>query len=109
MIQCGDPTATGNGGPGYKFADELPASGEYKIGSLAMANSGANTNGSQFFVISGDQGVSLPPNYTLFGQVTDGLDTTVVALDAAGNDDPSSNGVPPLKEIKIESITITES
>ena len=109
MIQCGDPTATGSGGPGYKFADELPASGEYKIGSLAMANSGANTNGSQFFVISGDQGVSLPPNYTLFGQVTDGLDTTVVALDAAGNSDPSSNGSPPLKEIKIESITITES
>jgi cyclophilin family peptidyl-prolyl cis-trans isomerase len=109
MIQCGDPTATGSGGPGYKFADELPASGEYKIGSLAMANSGPDTNGSQFFVISGDQGVSLPPNYTLFGQVTDGLDSTVVALDAAGNDDPSSNGVPPLKEIKIESITITES
>jgi cyclophilin family peptidyl-prolyl cis-trans isomerase len=107
MIQCGDPTATGSGGPGYKFADELPDSGEYKIGSLAMANSGPNTNGSQFFVISGDQGVSLPPNYTLFGQVTEGLDTTVVALDAAGN--PSSNGVPPLKEIKIESITITES
>jgi cyclophilin family peptidyl-prolyl cis-trans isomerase len=51
----------------------------------------------------------LPPNYTLFGQVTDGLDSTVAALDAAGNDDPSSNGVPPLKEIKIESITITES
>lgn len=109
MIQCGDPTATGSGGPGYKFADELPAAGEYKIGSLAMANSGADTNGSQFFVISGDQGVSLPPNYTLFGQVTEGLDTTVVALDAAGNDDPSSNGVPPLTEITIESITITES
>ena len=107
MIQCGDPTATGSGGPGYKFADELPASGEYKIGSLAMANSGPDTNGSQFFVISGDQGVSLPPNYTLFGQVTEGLDTTVVALDAAGN--PSSNGMPPLKEINIESITITES
>jgi cyclophilin family peptidyl-prolyl cis-trans isomerase len=109
MVQCGDPTATGSGGPGYKFADELPASGEYKIGSLAMANSGPNTNGSQFFVITGDQGVSLPPNYTLFGQVTDGLDSTVAALDAAGNDDPSSNGVPPLTEITIESITITES
>jgi cyclophilin family peptidyl-prolyl cis-trans isomerase len=109
MVQCGDPTATGSGGPGYKFADEFPAAGEYKIGSLAMANSGPNTNGSQFFVITGDQGVSLPPNYTLFGQVTDGLDSTVAALDAAGNDDPSSNGVPPLKEIKIESITITES
>ena len=109
MVQCGDPTATGSGGPGYKFADEFPAAGEYKIGSLAMANSGPNTNGSQFFVITGDQGVSLPPNYTLFGQVTDGLDSTVTALDAAGNDDPSSNGVPPLTEITIESITITES
>ena len=109
MVQCGDPTATGSGGPGYKFADEFPAAGEYKIGSLAMANSGANTNGSQFFVITGDQGVSLPPNYTLFGQVTDGLDSTVAALDAAGNDDPSSNGVPPLTEITIESITVTES
>ena len=109
MVQCGDPTATGSGGPGYKFADEFPAAGEYKVGSLAMANSGPNTNGSQFFVITGDQGVSLPPNYTLFGQVTDGLDSTVTALDAAGNDDPSSNGVPPLTEITIESITITES
>jgi len=109
MVQCGDPTATGSGGPGYKFADELPASGDYKIGSLAMANSGANTNGSQFFVITGDQGVALPPNYTLFGQVTDGDAATLAALDAAGNDDPSSNGVPPLTEITIESITITES
>jgi cyclophilin family peptidyl-prolyl cis-trans isomerase len=109
VVQCGDPTGTGIGEPGYSFSDELPPSGEYKIGSLAMANSGPNTNGSQFFVITGDQGVSLPPNYTLFGQVTEGLDATVVALDAAGNDDPSANGVPPLKEIKIESITITES
>ena len=109
MVQCGDPTATGSGGPGYKFADELPSAGEYKIGSLAMANSGPNSNGSQFFVITGSQGVGLDPNYTLFGQVTDGLDTTVVALDAAGNDDPSSKGVPPLQEIKIESIRISES
>ena len=109
MIQCGDPTATGSGGPGYKFADELPSAGEYKIGSLAMANSGPNSNGSQFFVITGPQGVGLAPNYTLFGQVTDGLDTTVVALDAAGNPDPGANGTPPLQEIKIESITISES
>lgn len=109
MVQCGDPTATGSGGPGYKFADELPSAGEYKIGSLAMANSGPNSNGSQFFVITGSQGVGLAPNYTLFGQVTDGLDTTVVALDAAGNPDKSANGSPPLQEIKIESITISES
>ena len=109
MVQCGDPTATGSGGPGYTFADELPSAGEYKIGSLAMANSGPNSNGSQFFVITGSQGVGLPPNYTLFGQVTDGLDTTVVAIDAAGNPDKSANGTPPLQEIKIESITISES
>ncbi len=109
MVQCGDPTATGTGGPGYQFADELPAAGEYKIGSLAMANSGPNTNGSQFFVITGDQGVSLPPSYTLFGQVTDGLDTTVFDMNMAGNDDPSANGVPPKGEIKIISITISES
>ncbi len=109
MVQCGDPTATGSGGPGYKFADELPSAGEYKIGSLAMANSGPNSNGSQFFVITGSQGVGLAPKYTLFGQVTDGLDTTVVALDAAGNPDTGANGTPPLQEIKIESITISES
>ncbi|NCZ91108.1 MAG: peptidylprolyl isomerase, partial [Actinobacteria bacterium] len=73
VVQCGDPTATGSGGPGYQFADELPAAGSYKVGSIAMANSGPNTNGSQFFVITGSDGASLPPNYTLFGQVTEGL------------------------------------
>ena len=109
MVQCGDPTASGSGGPGYSFNDELPQAGEYKIGSLAMANSGPDTNGSQFFVITGDQGVSLPPNYTLFGQVTDGLDTTVHDMNLAGNDDPTANGVPPKSEIKIISVTVTES
>ena len=107
MAQCGDPTATGAGGPGYRFADELPAAGEYQIGSLAMANSGPDTNGSQFFIISGATGVNLPPNYTLFGQVTEGLDTTLPALDAAGN--PESNGVPPLEQVIIESVTIIEA
>jgi cyclophilin family peptidyl-prolyl cis-trans isomerase len=107
MVQCGDPTATGSGGPGYSFLDELPEAGEYEIGSIAMANAGPNTNGSQFFVITGDQGVSLPPSYTLFGKVIDGLDTTVAALDEVGN--PADNGVPPLEEIQIISIVITES
>jgi cyclophilin family peptidyl-prolyl cis-trans isomerase len=109
VVQCGDPTATGSGGPGYEFADELPATGEYQIGSLAMANSGPNTNGSQFFMITGDQGTSLPPNYSLFGQITEGLDTTLPALDAAGNPDQAANGVPPLEQVVIESVTITES
>jgi cyclophilin family peptidyl-prolyl cis-trans isomerase len=109
MVQCGDPTATGTGGPGYRFGDELPEAGEYDIGSLAMANSGANTNGSQFFIITGPNGQALPPQYSLFGQVTEGLDEALPALDALGNDDPTANGVPPLEPIIIESVTITES
>ena len=108
MVQCGDPTGSGQGGPGYTIADELPKAGDYKIGSLAMANTGsANTGSSQFFLITGAEGVSLPATYSLFGQVTDGLDTTVKTLDAAGN--PASNGVPPLKQIIILSVAITEA
>ena len=108
-VQCGDPTGTGKSGPGYKFADELPATGSYKVGSIAMANSGKDTNGSQFFIITGANGVALSPNYTLFGQVADGLDTTVKALDALGNPDPNADGVPPLEQIIIQSVTITEA
>ena len=108
VVQCGDPTATGGGGPGYSFADELPAAGSYKLGSLAMANSGPNTNGSQFFVITGAQGVALPPSYTLFGQVTNGLDSTVPALNSASNPDAAANGVPPTETLQIISVTITE-
>ena len=108
-VQCGDPTGSGKGGPGYTFADELPAAGSYKVGSVAMANSGPNTNGSQFFIISGASGVALPANYTLFGQVTDGLDTTVKALDALGNPNQAANGVPPLEQIIVLSVTITEA
>ena len=107
VVQCGDPTATGSGGPGYRFADELPAAGEYTIGSVAMANAGPDTNGSQFFIITGPNGAALPPQYTLFGTVVAGLDSTVAELDAIAN--PSNNGVPPLAEIVIESVTITES
>ena len=68
---------------------------------------GPDTNGSQFFIITGPNGAALPPDYTLFGKVTEGLDTTVPKLDAAGN--PENNGVPPLEPVTIESITITES
>ena len=82
VLQGGDPTGTGTGGPGYKFDDELPAPGRYQIGSLAMANAGPNTNGSQFFIISGPDGVRLPPQYALFGAVVTGGDvvTTINAL-----------------------------
>jgi peptidyl-prolyl cis-trans isomerase B (cyclophilin B) len=105
VIQCGDPTGSGSGGPGYSFADELPGEGEYEVGSLAMANSGPDTNGSQFFVITGDQGVALPASYSLFGQVTDGLDTTVVALDATG----TAGAGTPTEAVTIETVTISES
>ncbi|MFM8650531.1 MAG: peptidylprolyl isomerase [Actinomycetota bacterium] len=106
VVQCGDPTATSSGGPGYTFADELPADGEYEIGSIAMANSGPDTNGSQFFVITGSDGAGLPPSYSLFGKVTEGLDVVAV-LDSLGN--PADNGVPPKEKIEITSITITEA
>ena len=106
VVQCGDPTATGTGGPGYAFDDELPT-GAYAIGDLAMANSGPNTNGSQFFVISGPSGAALGPQYSKFGKVISGLEDTVVELDAAGN--PDNNGVPPLTQVVIVSVTITES
>ncbi|MFA6963823.1 MAG: peptidylprolyl isomerase [Patescibacteria group bacterium] len=72
VIQGGDPTGTGSGGPGYKFPDE-PVVGEYLAGTVAMANSGPDTNGSQFFICLEDQ-PSLPKSYSLFGQVTGGMD-----------------------------------
>ncbi len=73
VIQGGDPQGTGQGGPGYQFEDELPQDG-YKLGSLAMANSGANTNGSQFFIVTGPDGTQLPNQYSRFGIVTSGLE-----------------------------------
>jgi peptidylprolyl isomerase len=103
VLQGGDPTATGTGGPGYKFADELPPPGRYELGSLAMANAGPDTNGSQFFVISGPDGIALPPKYSLFGKVVAGLDT-VAAIDAIG-----TRSGKPQEDVTIESVTITEA
>ena len=107
VIQVGDPEETGMGDAGYKFEDELPQPGQYKLGSVAMANSGPNTNGSQFFIVSGDNGLQLPPNYSLFGQVTgDGMDV-VKKIDATGIAG-SPNGVPSAV-VTIESVTVKES
>jgi cyclophilin family peptidyl-prolyl cis-trans isomerase len=102
MCQGGDPTGTGTGGPGYRFGDELPKPGQYQIGSVAMANAGPNTNGSQFFIVSGASGVSLPPAYALFGQVVKGLDI----VDAMQNV-PTARGDRPLTDVVINSVTIT--
>ncbi|MBO0728957.1 MAG: peptidylprolyl isomerase [Acidimicrobiaceae bacterium] len=102
VLQGGDPTGTGRGGPGYRFADELPQPGRYELGSLAMANAGPDTNGSQFFVISGPQGVRLPPQYSLFGKVVAGMDV-VATIDAVG----TGSGTP-TEQVTIESVTVTE-
>ncbi len=103
VVQGGDPTGTGTGGPGYRFDDELPKPGRYEVGSLAMANAGPNTNGSQFFIISGPDGVALPPLYSLFGKAVFGLDV-ITAMEATG----SSSGEPK-ERVAIESVTIEES
>ena len=103
VLQGGDPTGTGAGGPGYRFDDELPKPGRYELGSLAMANAGPNTNGSQFFVISGPDGMRLPPLYALFGKVVKGLDVV-----QAINDIGTASGRPN-EQVVIESVTIHES
>ncbi len=104
MIQGGDAVGAqpGIGGPGYSFDDELPEEGDYQVGSVAMANSGPDTQGSQFFIVTGDAGVNLNPAYSLFGQVTEGMDI-VTAIEDTGD----AAGVPSESSI-IESIVITE-
>jgi len=100
MLQGGDPTGSGRGGPGYRFRDELDGPGKYERGTLAMANSGPNTNGSQFFVMHRDY--KLPHNYTIFGKVTDGMDVVdaIAALETDNSDRPH-------EEPAIQSITVT--
>ena len=104
VCQGGDPTGTGRGGPGYRFADELPKPGRYEIGSLAMANAGPNTNGSQFFIISGSNGAGLPPQYSLFGKVVRGLDV-VEAMQSVETDRNDR----PLTDVTINSVEVNEA
>jgi peptidylprolyl isomerase len=104
MVQGGDPEGSGRGGPGYRFEDELPKPGRYEVGSVAMANAGPNTNGSQFFIVSGPSGVGLPPQYSLFGKVVKGLDV-LAAIEAVG----SPGAGTPKEPVVIESVTITEA
>ena len=102
VCQGGDPDGNGRGGPGYRFVDELPKPGKYQIGSRAMANAGPNTNGSQFFLISGPSGVQLPPAYSLFGQVVKGLDIVEMMQNV-----PTGPGDRPKDDVVIRSVTIT--
>ena len=105
MVQSGDPTGTGRGGPGYRFADE-PVTRDYLRGTLAMANAGPNTNGSQFFIMHQDGG--LPPAYTIFGLVTEGLDVLDAIANSPVSIGPGGERSLPVEEIVIQSIEISE-
>ena len=99
VLQCGDPSATGSGGPGYSFADELSGTETYPRGTLAMANAGPNTNGSQFFIVTAD--AQLDPLYTVFGTVSDEGMEVVDDIEAGGN---GPDGVAPKKKVTITSV-----
>lgn len=103
MIQGGDPDGTGMGGPGYQFDDE-PFTGKYKRGTLAMANAGPDTNGSQFFIMHQDYPLS--PDYVIFGKVTEGLD--VVDKIATAPTKPGGEGSSPVTPVTVTSVTISE-
>jgi peptidyl-prolyl cis-trans isomerase B (cyclophilin B) len=92
VLQCGDPSATGSGGPGYSFDDELTGKETYPAGTVAMANAGPNTNGSQFFLVYAD--TSLPPSYTVFGKMDPAGLQAVKKVADAGTANGSPDGVP---------------
>ena len=102
MIQGGDPTGSGTGGPGYRFRDEIEGTGSYDRGVVAMANAGPNTNGSQFFICHNDAG--LPHSYTIFGKITSGLEA--VDAIAATKTDRSDR---PHEDVVINNVTLSES
>ena len=104
MIQGGDPNGTGTGGPGYKFADE-PVTEEYSRGTIAMANSGPNTNGSQFFIMHTDY--ALPPNYTIFGRIDASDSASLKTLDAIATVETDGSDKP-LENVIINSVVIEE-
>ena len=105
VLQCGDPTQSGSGGPGYSFADELDGTETYEAGTLAMANAGPNTNGSQFFIVYDDS--ELPPSYTVFGHVDDEAIQLVQKVAKKGVDDANGPGDGhPNQEVRLEEITV---
>ncbi len=108
VIQGGDPTGTGSGGPGYQFADE-PVSREYEQGILAMANAGPNTNGSQFFIVLEDLRGSLPKNYTIFGKVTGGMDVVRAIAATPTRRGRSGENSTPTEEVTLNRVSIAES
>lgn len=105
ILQCGDPTGTGSGGPGYSFADELGGEETYPAGTLAMANAGPDTNGSQFFLVFRES--QFPPSYTVFGTIDEAGVTVLEEIAATGNDNSNpAGGGTPNEPVQIESVTI---
>jgi cyclophilin family peptidyl-prolyl cis-trans isomerase len=106
MVQTGDPTGTGAGGPGYRFEDE-PVRLRYTKGIVAMANAGPNTNGSQFFIVHGRE-VKLPPNYTIFGRVREGLEVLDKIAETPVAPARGGERSRPQREVRLESVSIDE-
>jgi peptidyl-prolyl cis-trans isomerase B (cyclophilin B) len=119
MLQCGDPTATaksklscssstlGSGGPGYQFADENLTGATYPAGTVAMANGGANTNGSQFFLVF--KNTTLPASYPPFGKITSGLDILQNVAKAGTSCTIQAGGGVPKEKVIINSVTVKKS
>ncbi|HEY9242366.1 MAG TPA: peptidylprolyl isomerase [Streptosporangiaceae bacterium] len=107
VLQCGDPTGTGTGGPGYKFNDENLAGARYTAGTVAMANGGADTNGSQFFLVYKNS--TLSPNYTPFGTVVKGLGIIQNVAKAGSDNAIGSGDGHPKEKVVIESVTIKKT
>ncbi|WP_235941550.1 peptidylprolyl isomerase [Paenibacillus puerhi] len=110
MIQTGDPSGTGRGGPGYRFADELGGNHRYEPGIVAMANAGPDTNGSQFFICTGDDSRNLnqSPNYTIFGKVSSGMDVVQAIAAVPVQMSESGEASAPTETVKMLSIQIEE-
>ena len=107
VIQGGDPTGTGRGGPGYKFEDEKVVK-DYEKGILAMANAGPNTNGSQFFIVLDDLKGKLPKNYTIFGKVTAGLDAVDAIAAVPTRRGQSGEVSTPTEPVTLDKVTVYE-
>jgi len=105
MIQGGDPKGDGTGGPGYRFDDEA-FDGEYTRGTIAMANAGPNTNGSQFFIMHKDY--PLPKNYVIFGQVVSGIETVDKIAEAPVEQSPGGESSKPVSPVKVTLVEVTE-
>ncbi len=105
ILQCGDPTGTGAGGAGYSGADELSGDETYPAGTLAMANAGPDTNGSQFFLVFRDS--QFPPSYNVFGTIDDAGLEVLTKIAAVGNDNSNpAGGGAPNKDVTIEKVTV---